>query len=257
MSRERGFPLYWLPLACALIPVLAVHVAWWLSLRDGYIPFCIPYLEGCTSISRAARHGLGNHVFQFLMLPCAVLQMLFWASARGWLGHLHPHPRAGVSIPWLGLVAGMFLILYANFLGTEGAIYQLLRRYGVIVYFAMTYLAQLALLRRLRDLARISHHPSRIKSGTGSTADGGEKCGLALPRAAYPAGVAICMAMLVLGIVSTWASAAIADRTLKDAVENVLEWNLGAFLTAWFLLMAWLYRVSGVRARLDLPRSAS
>ncbi|HRQ64219.1 MAG TPA: hypothetical protein PKZ76_05020 [Xanthomonadaceae bacterium] len=231
MSQARGFPLFWLPLACALIPVLAVHVAWWLSVRDGYVPYCIPYFEGCTSISRAARHGLGNHVFQFLMLPCAVLQMLFWSSARGWLRQVHHDPRAGVSMPWLGLIAGMFLILYANFLGTEGAIYQLLRRYGVIVYFAMTYLAQLALLHRLP--------------------------GLSLPRAMLPLAVAICVSMLVLGLVSTWASAAIADRTLKDAVENVLEWNLGALLTAWFLLMTWLYRISGIRARLDVPRSGS
>jgi hypothetical protein len=216
MRPARGLPLFWLPLACALIPVVAVHVAWWLSLREGYIPFCIPYLEGCTSISRAARYGLGNHVFQFLMLPCAVLQMLFWASARGWLARVHPDPRAGVTLPWLGLVAGVFLILYANFLGTEGEIYRLLRRYGVIVYFAMTYLAQLALLRRLREMS--------------------------LPHGAWPAAVAICMVMLAFGIASTWASASLENRALKDAVENVLEWNLGVLLTAWFLLMAWLYR---------------
>jgi hypothetical protein len=231
MSYPRGFPLYWLPLACALIPVLAVHVAFWLSVRDGHVPFCMPYFEGCTSISRAARYGLGNHVFQFLMLPCAVLQALFWASARGWLRMVHADPRAGSSLPWLGLVAGAFLILYANFLGTEGEIYQLLRRYGVIVYFAMTYLAQLALLHRLP--------------------------GLPLPRAMLPLAMAVCVAMLVLGLISTWASASITERDLKDAVENVLEWNLGALLTAWFLLMAWLYRFVGVRARLDVPRSGS
>jgi hypothetical protein len=226
MTRTApGTPLFCLPLACALIPLLAVHVAWWLSLRDGYIPFCIPYLEGCTSISRAARHGLGNHVFQFLMLPCAVLQMLFWASARGWLRRTHPDPRAGVALPWLGLVAGVFLILYANFLGTEGEIYRLLRRYGVIVYFAMTYLAQLTLLRRLPQLSP--------------------------PRGAWTAALAVCVLMLALGVVSTWASASIGDRELKDAVENVLEWNLGGLLTVWFLLMAWLYRAAGLRLQLS------
>lgn len=225
-----GLPLFWLPLACALIPVFAVHVAWWLSVRDGHVPFCIPYLEGCTSISRAARHGLGNHVFQFLMLPCAVLQMLLWGSARSWLRRVHVDPRAGASLPWLGLIAGAFLILYANFLGTEGEIYRLLRRYGVIVYFAMTYLAQLALLRRLRDLS--------------------------LPRGAQAIGIAVCLLMLLLGILSTWASAAIGDRALKDAIENVLEWNLGALLTVWFLLLTWLYRASGLRVRIDTVDSA-
>ncbi len=229
MSNPRGFPLFWLPLACALIPVFAVHVAWWLSVRDGHVPFCIPYLEGCTSISRAARHGLGNHVFQFLMLPCAVLQMLLWTSARAWLRQVHPDPRAGVALPWLGLIAGVFLILYANFLGTDGDLYRLLRRYGVIVYFAMTFLAQLALLRRLRDVA--------------------------LPRGAHATGLFACLAMLALGIASTWASASMVDGALKDALENVLEWNLGVLLTGWFLLLAWLYRAEDLRIALRVRRS--
>ena len=41
--------------------------------------------EGCTSISRAARHGLGNHVFRLLMLPCAMLVALHWWSSARWL----------------------------------------------------------------------------------------------------------------------------------------------------------------------------
>jgi hypothetical protein len=213
--RQASLPLWPLALACALLPVLAVHVAWWLSVRDGYVPFCIPYLEGCTSISRAARHGLGNHVFRAIMLPTAMLQILLWLGARQWLLARHPDARAGSSLPWLGLVAGAFLVLYGTFLGTEGDIYRLLRRYGVVMYFAATFVAQLVLQRALRSMPT---HPS----GRGM--------------------LAVCIGMLALGLVSTLVTAAVVDPAAKDRWENVLEWNLGALLTLWFLLLAWRWR---------------
>ena len=221
--RQASLPLWPLALACALLPVLGTHVAWWLSVNHGHIPFCIPYIEGCTSISRAARHGLGNHVFRAVMLPTAMLQILLWLAAWQWLRLAHPKPQAGASLPLLGLLAGVFLILYATFLGTEGDIYRLLRRYGVIVYFAATYIAQLVLQRALRELPP---HPSRLGM------------------------LAVCIGMLGLGVVSTAVSALVGDEGLKDRWENVLEWNLGVFLTAWFCLLAWRWRSTGLRLAL-------
>jgi hypothetical protein len=221
--RHVSLPLWPLALACALLPVLATHTAWWLSVSDGHVPFCIPYLEGCTSISRAARHGLGNHVFRAMMLPTAMLQILLWLAAWQWLKCTHPKPGVGASLAALGLVAGVFLILYATFLGTEGDIYRLLRRYGVIVYFAATYIAQLVLQRALRELP--AHRAHAVMLG-------------------------VCIAMLGLGVVSTAVSALVDDEGLKDRWENVLEWNLGAFLTLWFCLLAWRWRSAGLRLAL-------
>jgi hypothetical protein len=216
MSRLHArIPIWPLALACALLPVLAVHLALWLSVRDGHVAFCIPYLEGCTSISRAARHGLGNHVFRAIMLPTAMLQILLWLGVRQWLAARHPHARAGSSLPWLGLVAGVFLILYGTFLGTEGDIYRLLRRYGVVLYFAASYLAQLVLQRALRAMPV---HPS-TRSMLG-----------------------VCLGMLALGIISTLVTAVVVDPAAKDRWENVLEWNLGALLTLWFGLLSWRWR---------------
>lgn len=216
MSERRALlPMWPLALACAILPVLAVHLAWWLSIVDGHIPFCVPYLEGCTSISRAARHGLGNHVFRAIMLPTAMLQILLWLSVRQWLAARHPKARAGSSLPVLGLVAGVFLILYGTFLGTEGDIYRLLRRYGVVMYFAATFVAQLVLQRALRELPA---HPSRRGM------------------------LGVCVGMLALGFISTAVTAVVVDPGLKDRWENVLEWNLGVLLTLWFALLAWRWR---------------
>src|SRR3546814_3592088 len=101
------------------------------SLRADLIPACNPYWDGCVSISRAARHGLGNHLFRLAMLPCAAVQVLCWLAAAHWLRRDTGNPVRW--LPWLGLVAGAFLGLYVAFLGTGGGIYGVLRAYGVTV----------------------------------------------------------------------------------------------------------------------------
>ena len=214
-----ALPLWPLPLLCAVIPLLAVHLAWWLSWRDGHVPAGIPYLDGAFSISRAARHGWGNDLFTLLMLPCAALQALCWLAAACWLRALGS--ARGTPLPRLGLIAAAFLGLYATFLGTEGEVYQALRRYGVTVYFACTYLALLWLLRALGPL------PLRRLRG---------------------ALLAVALGMLALGLASVAVSVGIDERALKDRWENILEWQLGVLLTAMFLAIAWGWR----RARVVL-----
>ena len=63
----------WLALAIGLLPIAIVHLCYAISVNAGHVPLCLPYLEGCTSISRAARHGMANHVFKAAMLPIAGL----------------------------------------------------------------------------------------------------------------------------------------------------------------------------------------
>ena len=213
-------PLWPLPLGIAALLFLAAHAALALSAQAGYVPYCIPYWEGCTSISRAARHGLGNHVFRLVMLPCALLQGLHWWSARRWLHLQRNGGRGGRSLIPLGAVAGLALAVYATFLGSEGEVYRFLRRYGVVVYFASSYLAQLVFLRQL-------HRQGIAQRGS---------AGIML---------AICVAMLLMGVTNTAATALLADEGLKDRLENALEWQLGWLLAAWFVMQAWLWRRSG------------
>lgn len=220
---RNSLALWPLALVVALLPALVTHVAWALSLQAGHIPWCIPYLEGCTSISRAARHGLGNDLFRMVMLPTASLQALFWLAVAAWLRD--GGARVAASVPWLGLLAAVFLALYATFLGSEGDIYRMLRRYGVTVYFASTYIA---LLTSLRGLARAR--------------------GVADP--AYRPLLVVALGMLALGVLSTAATAVVGSHELKDRIENVLEWHLGLWLSAMFLVFAWRWRREGVRVGL-------
>jgi len=73
-----GVALWPLALVAGLLPAVAALLALALALQAGLVPACNPFVDGCVSISRAARHGLPNHVFRALVLPAAVLQALAW-----------------------------------------------------------------------------------------------------------------------------------------------------------------------------------
>ena len=137
--------LWPLPLAAGLLPALASVLALALAMHGGLVPVCNPFIEGCVSISRAARHDLPNHVFRSLVLPAAVLQALAWLVQARALALAAPQAmqRSARALAVLGVAAGIALVLYGSFLGTEGQVYRWLRRYGTVVYFGGTCLAML------------------------------------------------------------------------------------------------------------------
>ena len=211
-SPAQSFPLWPLPAAIAVLFTAAAHLGLWLSIRDGYIEACVPVLEGCTSISRAGRYGLANHVFRLLVLPCAVLVAMHWWLAARWLG------RGWGDVAWLGAIAAVALAVYATFLGTDGEAYRFLRRYGVVCFFGFGYLAQLRFLHG---------------AGQGTQA-----------RGIIRAMIVVSALMLLLGVGNVAATATVDDAWLKDRIENALEWQLGWLLAAWYLLhAAWWRRV--------------
>lgn len=224
-------PLWPVPLLVALIPFAAAHLAYAISIDAGHVPGCVPYVEGCTSISRAARHGLGNHLFRLVMLPSALLLALHWLSVRAWLRANHADARAGRSLPWLAALAGVALATYVAFLGTEGDVYRWLRRNGAQLYFASVYVAQLVFLHRYRQW------PGHVR-------------GVAVGM------LAIAVAMLGLGVGYTWVANAFGDEALKDRMENLLEWHIGLLMTAWYLLQAAVWRRSGFALRFGVGSNA-
>jgi hypothetical protein len=208
-------PLWPIPLIAALTVLGGAVGAAWLSMYLELTPSCNPLLDGCVSISRAGRHGLANIFFQGLVLPSAVLQAITWWLCGHWLASQPPLSYS----PWfsrLGVLAGIFLCLYASFLGTEGDMYRWLRQYGTIFYFGFTYLCMLMLLGRMRRLQNA-------------------------PRAFAPALQALCIALLLLGLVNTLL-AQLFDDPLKDRIENVTEWWLGLGFVMVFVLIAETWR---------------
>jgi len=226
-SPER--PLWPLPLLAALLPLVATTMAYALSIRLELAPACNPFVDGCVSISRAARHGLPNILFRGVLLPAAVLQALCWLLCPGWLRTLGAVPdRWQRMLPPLGLAAGTVLVIYGTFLGTEGEGYRWMRRYGVIFYFALTCIGTLVvsdqMLRRSRE-------------------------GSAERRLAFVL-FAPCMLLPVLGLAHVLLPLAWSSPAARDALQNVTEWWGGAIFTAFFFGLAWAWRKTRFRLRL-------
>lgn len=221
---RQGIALWPLVLLAGLLPALASLLAFALAVQAGLVPGCNPFVEGCTSISRAARHGLPNQLFRALVLPAAALQAIVWLLAAAWLQRERVRPSARL-IAALGLAAGIALVLYGSFLGTDGAVYRWLRRYGTVLYFGGTCLAMLVLARALQQLQARSRP--------------------VLPRLHERLLLTLLTAVVVLGLVNVFVGLA-ADAVLKDRVENATEWWGSLGLTLAFGVLAALWR------RLDL-----
>jgi hypothetical protein len=216
-------PAWLVALACWLLPSAVVIGCYVLSSGRGQVPACFPFLEGCTSISAAGRQVPAIYWFRGIMLPATTLLVAYWLVMRSWLGSLGVRGPVRPWITGLGVVGALFLVLYAVFLGTEGRAYELMRRYGVTVYFAFTALAQMLTAARLHRLAG----PAREAAG---------------PLAARLM-LGFVAAMLVLGLVNIPA----ANFFEADRVENVVEWNFALLMHGWFGLSILPWRRAGLR----------
>jgi hypothetical protein len=227
---HRTIALWPLALLAGLLPMLAALSATALSMQQGLVPACNPLIEGCVSVSRAARHELPNLIFQLLMVPGATLQALVWLLAARWLRPAHGRAERGVRllVP-LGLMAGVALVLYATFLGTEGPVYRWLRQYGTVIYFGSTCVCLLLLGRAVQ---------ARVAAAT-----------LPLPRWQGRAVVAIAVALPMLGVgnaIVAW----LFDDALKARVENVTEWWGSLIFVLGFYLIAAMWRRAGLALQL-------
>jgi len=231
---QAGLPLWPLALLAGLLPAVAALVAFGLSVHLQLVPGCNPFIDGCVSISRAARYELPNHIFRALMLPAATLQGLVWLLAAHWLrGQLGPR-RSLQALATLGVVAAAALVLYASFLGTDGTLYRLLRQYGTVVYFGFTCLCMLLLGQNVQALARA----------------GGSR----LPGWLVRTHVALACTLVALGVANA-VVAALLSPAWKARTENVTEWWGALIFVLCFCALAAMWWRSGLRLRLQTDLS--
>lgn len=212
--------LRWFAWLTVLVPITAAHLAYFVSAAGGHVDWCVPYWDGCTSISRAGRFGLGNHLFRALMLPHAAQLMMFWGLTWLWLRALRPDAaRRCAAVLGLGVVAALFLILYASFLGVEGSVYQWLRRYGITVFFSFSVLAQMLVIALLQPVRQ-------------------------LPRLLRRVMLTFAAALLVLGLLSIPLQHFAGDA---DRAMDALEWNYALLMALFYGLLGLAWGATGFR----------
>lgn len=232
-AGARTLPLWPLALLAGMLPAIASLTALAIATHAGLVPACNPFLDGCVSISRAARHGLANHLFRALVLPAATLQALVWLaqaqalSAQGGASM----QRSARALTVIGVAAGIALLLYGSFLGTEGQAYRWLRRYGTVIYFGGTCLAMLVVARALQRLhaLRALHRSRRHERAL----------------------LALLAGVVLLGLANLVAGVA-ADAALRERLENVTEWWGSLGLTLAFIVVASLWRQSGLHVSVGI-----
>jgi len=221
-SVKNGIPLWWLAMAAALIPLITIHTTFAVSILEGHISWCIPYWDSCTSISRTGRYGLSYFIFKGTMLPAAILGILFWYLNGRWLLQMGATSRGRPWIPWLGFVACTALAAYTLALGHEGDGYNLTRRIGVVLYFSLTYIAQLLISSGLKG------HPRWHASGKHL--------------------LWWCELTLSVGILSVIVDAVVPE--VHDQIDDAIEWILALLINLHAIWIAVLWKRSGFRARL-------
>lgn len=217
--------LFWLPLLAALLPLLAVHITYWLAASTGYVEWCVPYWEGCTSISKTGRMPPASHLFKATMIPTGVVMLAYWGLTAYWLQQLGDRSRlSGRFIMGFGLLACVSLIVYATVLGSTGDFYQAMRRHGIIYFFAFTAFAQLLVTYRLWILAQ--QHK------------------LSLPSTVLPAKILLMAAQIGLGLAHIP-----IDMMDLDEWGDAIEWSFALLMISYFFLSAWAWRASAFRIR--------
>jgi Frag1/DRAM/Sfk1 family len=218
-------------LLAALLPMVAVNLSYLVAARYGLVDWCFPYLDSCSSISATGRYPPASYLFRATMLPAAVILAAYWWLSRAWLAA----PASGGhqrQLDWmcaLGLAASLGLVAYVAVLGEAGEQWQRQRRIGAVLYFSLTFLAQLLLAGQLRRRAR------------------------QLPRAVPWARCmfANCLVLLGLGLGTVLWNA--LDPAGYDAVEDALEWILALLLQLNYLAGYLLWRRDGWQLAVARP----
>jgi len=204
-----------------ILPLLASNGAYLLSAYEGFVPWCMPYIDGCTTISQAGRSGNTIFFYRAVVFPYSVLLILFWLYSTSWLDLLHGH-STNISrvIFWLGLAGSIALLLYIDFLGTTGEIKRFMRRIGAMLYFTLTPLAQLLMLNQhykiLRKKPEVSIKPKVLQYQR-----------------------IILLLMLIIGAISILL---VVTDNITDEIENIVEWNFSLLLNLYFLGMVFIWK---------------
>ena len=224
----------WLPLFIGLVPLIGVHVAYLIAVDYGYLQPCIPYLDGCTSISGTGRYPPASFLFKAVEMAMAVALPVFWYFSVKWLRALDPrwHSHAVWSIFVSGAVGALALIVYVTFLGTKEPFYEFMRRFGIYFYFLGTALAQLFLALSFRGICKglDDHRLSRMA--------------LAM--------LVLCLMPFALGILNL-AQKSVLPYETADPLENSIEWIASLVMQAYFLVVFFAWR----RTELSVSVSAA
>ena len=131
------------PLIAFILPILTVLISYYLSIKFDYVQFCIPNIDGCTSISQVGRYPPINYFFKTFMFISIFIIFIYWKSNYTLLSRNNSLLLYKITF-LLGIFSVIFFALYITFLG-EGDYYRFFRRIGIFIYIFFTVISELLL----------------------------------------------------------------------------------------------------------------
>ena len=131
------------PLIAFILPILTVLISYYLSIKFDYVQFCIPNIDGCTSISQVGRYPPINYFFKTFMFISIFIIFIYWKSNYTLLSLNNSLLLYKITF-LLGIFSVIFFALYITFLG-EGDYYRFFRRIGIFIYIFFTVISELLL----------------------------------------------------------------------------------------------------------------
>jgi hypothetical protein len=230
-------PLRFLPLVTGLLPIVAIHASLVLAIDAGAIPACVPYFDGCASISATGRYEPAVFLFKPAMTAEAILMVFYWLLNVAWLKELSrcAGNRMGMLAPVisvLGVTSAIALLLYVTFLGTQAPFYEFMRRFGIYAYFLFSVIAQLMLARQSLQLSK--------------------QLNLSTVMRISRAQLWLAVTPFLLGVLNLGLKSTLDDA---DPAENVIEWISALMMQIYLVLTYFAWANTRFRGdlRIELP----
>ena len=134
-----------LALICFILPISTVIISYIASVQLNLVESCMPFFEGCTSISRAGRNFPVIIFFKPMMYLYAIFLFLYWYKFLEKLKNFEVKEKKFYLFAFFSVI---FLILYITFLG-EGKIYNFFRRVGIYIYIFLIVISQFLISKKL------------------------------------------------------------------------------------------------------------
>lgn len=214
----------YLPLVAGLLPLAAVLGAFLIGVAYDVIPACIPFVDGCVSISATGRRPPGSFLFRAIMLPQTVLLVAVWYFSVLWLRSLDSALRRSTAMTILasGIVGAVATIIYVTFLGTKEPIYEFMRHTGIYFGFLGAGVAQIVLAVALTRIAKTRHN-ARL-------------------RKAARAMSGLWIVALSVGLLNPLLKLILEDA---DQSENRIEWIAFIVMQCYFVALYFAWKSTG------------
>jgi len=222
-----------LPLVTGAVPFVGIFVAYWMGAHTGVLPECVPFIDGCVSISATGRKPPGSFLFKAILLPQSALLFFVWYFCAKWLQALDADFSRSLAraIVISGIISAAALIVYVTFLGTKVPVYEFMRRFGI--YFFFTGMAVCEVLVA-KELIRIARQQERHRL---------EQYAKTL--------LLLCVLPFILGLLNL-----ILKQLLDDdgSFENQIEWIASMLMHAYLVVLYFAWRDTGVGIHLRVQR---